>query len=96
MMTYLEDFKQNPAGAVPYLVLTFYDELVESKSLVLVRGDVTVAISKKEAQHLLKLVKSYYMEHYEHIDTFNNRHHEFDIEGHLSSCPQLEVVPAEE
>jgi hypothetical protein len=39
-MTYLEDFKKNPLAANPYLVITCFDELVRTKGIALIRGDV--------------------------------------------------------
>jgi ATP11 protein len=48
-MTYLEDYKANPASAMPYVTLTLFDELIEKKGLVLLRGDVTNNLSPKEA-----------------------------------------------
>lgn len=49
-MTYLEDYKVNAAGAQPYLTLTFFDELLETKSLALMRGEVTNQLTRAEAK----------------------------------------------
>lgn len=49
-MTYLEDYKTNAATAQPYLTLSLFDELVESKSLVLLRGEVTNHLTTQEAK----------------------------------------------
>jgi hypothetical protein len=46
LMTYLEDYKANPAAAMPYSTLTLFDELVDKKGLVLI---VTNNLSRQEA-----------------------------------------------
>jgi hypothetical protein len=40
MMTFLEDFKKNPQKAMPYMIITMFDELVRTKGVALVRGDI--------------------------------------------------------
>lgn len=40
LFTGLEDFKIRGSQASPYLVATHYDDLAESKDIVLVRGDI--------------------------------------------------------
>lgn len=50
ILTYLEDFKKNPLTANPYLVLTFFDELVRTKGIALMRGDVIGQLNKDEAE----------------------------------------------
>lgn len=49
-MTYLEDYKANAGGAQPYLTITLFDEMVETKGLVLVRGEVTNNLTIMEAK----------------------------------------------
>jgi hypothetical protein len=39
IFTYLEHFKRNPETAEPYLAVTLFDDFLERKQLVLVRGD---------------------------------------------------------
>lgn len=46
LMTYLEAFKQNPAQAPPYLAISIYDDLIESKNLSLLRGDIVNELDK--------------------------------------------------
>lgn len=75
---------RNPAGAQPYFVLSFYDELAADKGLVLVRGDVMpVALSEAEGKKLLALVREFYLEKPEEIKAFNKG--TFDFEKHISS-----------
>lgn len=49
-MTYLEDYKTNAAGAQPYLTVSMFDELVETKGLALLRGEVTNMLTRQEAK----------------------------------------------
>lgn len=49
-MTYLEDYKQNAAGAQPYLTITMFDEMLETKGLALLRGEVTNQLTRPEAK----------------------------------------------
>ena len=51
--TYLEDFKRKGSNAQPYVVFTFFTELLFHKGIVLVRGDiVNNSLSKPEAERL--------------------------------------------
>lgn len=50
MVTYLEDYKRDPSSAEPYLSLTLFNELVETKGLALIRGEVTNRLSRDEAK----------------------------------------------
>lgn len=49
-LTYLEDYKTNPSRAQPYMTLSLFDELVETKRLALLRGEMTNHLTKKEAK----------------------------------------------
>ena len=49
--TYMEDFKRKGSNAHPYVVFTFFNELLFSKGIVLLRGDIiNSSLSKTEAQ----------------------------------------------
>lgn len=88
LFTYLEDYKKDPHSAQPYLVLTFYDELVGSSSgdspgPVLVRGDIIPgALDRKESWKLLELLKRFYLENTDDLASFNKG--EFDFEKHIT------------
>lgn len=49
LLTYLEDYKINPASAEPYLVFIVFDDFVEKKGLALLRGEVTNKMTREEA-----------------------------------------------
>ena len=85
VLTMLDEYRLNGANAQPWLSLTFYDELVEKKDLVLVRGDVLVPqLSLEEGERLWGNVRHFYLNEPEQVDMFNNRPREFDIEAHLA------------
>jgi ATP synthase F1 complex assembly factor 1 len=73
MLTYLEDFKRHPLIANPYLVLTCFDELVPSKDLALLRGDVISHMSRLEGAAIMEQVLSSYLmdSEYETVRQFN-------------------------
>lgn len=57
LATYLEDYKRQGKNAHPYIVFTFFTELLFSKALVLVRGDiVNNSMNKSEALRVWKLL----------------------------------------
>ena len=83
LYTYLEDYKQNPAGATPYLVVTMYDELSSDSDIVLVRGDITpLALDQSESRQLLDLTKTFYLERANDVAAFNKGN--FNFEKHIS------------
>lgn len=49
-MTYLDDYKANPSTAQPYMTLSLFDELVETKGLALLRGEVMNHLTRTEAR----------------------------------------------
>jgi ATP synthase F1 complex assembly factor 1 len=50
MFTFLEDYKKDPVNAVPYFVLTLFDDFAITKGLVLARGDIVdFKVTKPEA-----------------------------------------------
>lgn len=50
LLTFLEDYKQNVQNASPYLTITFFEELLQSKHVALMRADVTNMITRSEAK----------------------------------------------
>ncbi len=54
VLTWIDEYKRNPTGANPYLVLTCFDELVRSKGLALMRGDVISHMSREEGQVIME------------------------------------------
>ena len=89
LFTFLEDYKKNPDHAVPYLVITLFDELLISKGLVLVRGDIIdQLITKNEASVLLKAFLGYYVEtglYEDNVHKFNHQPLSFNHEKHVEN-----------
>jgi hypothetical protein len=50
----LEEFKKNPVGANPFLVLTCFDEFVRTKGIALIRGDIIQGLLKEEAMTVME------------------------------------------
>jgi ATP synthase mitochondrial F1 complex assembly factor 1 len=84
LVTYLEDFKRNPAGAQPYMTVTIYDDLVAGgKNSILVRGDLcSPMIGKDDGVKLMELLRRFYAgdEGYKFVEQFNFQPREFNHE----------------
>lgn len=82
----MEDFKKNPTLATPYLVVTCYDELVRTKGIALIRGDIVGGISKEEGQTVLNMMINQYLvdSQFEKVKQFNHSPSHFDIDRHTS------------
>ena len=89
--TYLEDFKKNPLGANPYLVLTLFDELVRVKQLALLRGDVIFQMTQDEGAVVMnQLLDSYLIDsEYEKVRQFNHDPHRFDFVKHTEEALRM-------
>jgi ATP synthase F1 complex assembly factor 1 len=90
LVTYLEDFKQNPASAQPYFTITIYDDLIKTGGdCVFVRGDVCSAMMfKEDGSKLLDLIKQFYLDdaYFKYIETFNHRPASFNYEEVFKLC----------
>lgn len=86
--TFLEDFKKSPETATPYLVITLFDELLFSKGIILVRGDIIGDLSTRDSQILLQMTKDFYsIEHlFKKVVDFNKNSRKFDFNEHLNYC----------
>ena len=90
ILTYLEDYKRNPLNANPYLVLTFFDELITSKNLALLRGDVISHMSRLEGATIMEQVLQSYLvdSEYETVRQFNHEPSSFDFETYTKRSIQ--------
>jgi ATP synthase mitochondrial F1 complex assembly factor 1 len=89
LFTYLEDYRNNPHNAQPYLVITFYKELSKLQDLVLVRGDIMPGtLNNAESVRLLNLIKKFYAEEKEVISNFSKGI--FDFEAHVEKTLKME------
>jgi len=87
LFTSLEEFRRNPSGAPPHFTLTHYPELLDSKHLALVRGDVVTdkVVSVQEGAVLLQLCRAFYThdEDYKLVHDFNHSPAQFDFDALL-------------
>ena len=59
VMTFLEDYKQNPAAAQPWLSVTLFGDLLTSKAVGLLRADIAPErLSKPEGEHVMGLARN--------------------------------------
>jgi hypothetical protein len=83
LFTSLEDWKHHGPAAAPHFTTTYYRELMESKGLVLVRGDITQpdALTVQQALDLMRHAHEFYgdAERHELVHAFNHRPAEFDF-----------------
>ncbi|KAJ7549114.1 hypothetical protein O6H91_07G040600 [Diphasiastrum complanatum] len=61
LFTSLEDYKARGTQASPYFTVTHYEELADTKGLILVRGDVVFTKNSVEAKKLLEIAHSLYL-----------------------------------
>ncbi|GAB5356178.1 hypothetical protein AAMO2058_000268700 [Amorphochlora amoebiformis] len=86
LMTGLEDYVEKKEEASPHLVVTFYDELLSEKDLVLVRTDIcNPGFSKESAEKMNSaIIKNYLTSSgYEIVDKFNHAPKEFEKLNYL-------------
>ena len=62
LLTTVDEYRTQMSNAPAHLTITAYDELKESKGLVLLRGDIIndKTISKPEARLLIELLRAFY------------------------------------
>ncbi|KAF0700566.1 Aste57867_8902 [Aphanomyces stellatus] len=91
LLTTLDAYRENPAQAPPCLTVSLFDDLVETKELALVRGDVANLLDKPEASALLDALLQRYVDNtlYDTIEAFNLRPHEFNFDAYLAECKQV-------
>ena len=94
VMTFLDDYKRNPALAPPWLSVLLFDELLPSKAVALMRAEADAdRIRKAETSRLLSLVRLYYGtsaygERATGVYTFNHADHHFKLDEFLKACPR--------
>jgi hypothetical protein len=54
---------------------------------VLVRGDFSGHLTKRDAAHLLNLMRYFYFQEPKHLERFNLDPASFNFEAYLSECP---------
>ena len=86
MFTFLGDYQANPTGANPYMVLTCFDELVATKGIVMVRGDLISHLNEDEGQTIMsKLISNYLRDSdYDTIKKFNHDSDNFKYQEYIN------------
>ena len=81
-MTFLEDYKTNPATAQPWMCLTIHQDLAEEKQLTLIRGDFTPHLTRSDAAIIQKQLLACYLNSELHpwVKTFNTAPQDFDFQ----------------
>lgn len=74
--------------ANPYFVVTCFDELVRTKGVALIRGDVVGGMNKDEAQAMLNtLLNSYLVDHFfDRVRKFNHEPNQFNFEQYTQDA----------
>lgn len=85
LMTSVEAFKTNPKSSPPFAILSFFDELVESKGLVFVRCD-TIAkdhLDRSDLAFCIDYIRAFYSDatlYKNCVEQFNHRSRDFDFQ----------------
>ncbi len=94
LFTYADEYRKKGIFANPYFILTVFEELLETKKLALVRGDIIdFKMEKKDAHEVTKSLLSFYLtpELYEKfVVPFNTDSTGFNYEKY---CSLLNVSP---
>jgi hypothetical protein len=88
IFTFLEDYRRNPSGAEPYMSVAVYPDFLDRKGIALVRGDFSGHLLKRDAVHILNLMRHFYLTEPRHLETFNRDPAAFDWAAFVSACPQ--------
>ncbi|OQR87744.1 hypothetical protein ACHHYP_08083 [Achlya hypogyna] len=96
LVTTLDAYRENPAQAPPCLTVSIFDDLVASKDLALLRGDVANLLDKQEADVLFQALTKRYIDdaHFDMVHAFNKRPQEFNFDAYLAECQALHKTDA--
>jgi ATP synthase F1 complex assembly factor 1 len=88
VFTFLGDFQRNPSTASPYMVLTCFDELIESKGIALMRGDLISNLNEDEGHTIMTTLLNGYMREseYDVIRRFNHEPSTFKYEEYITKA----------
>lgn len=88
IFTFLDDYRRNPTLAEPYMSVALFDDFLARKQLVLVRGDFSGHLTKRDAAHIMNLMRHFYFAEPKAVEDFNLRPQEFSFDRLLRECPQ--------
>lgn len=86
--TFLEEYKKDPVNAQPYLVITFFNELLFKKGIVLIRGDIVNELNQEESKRLLNMTIDFYTKEMllKKVVDFNQFPRNFNFDNHIKDC----------
>lgn len=87
LLTALDDYRRDPNTAEPYMSLSLYDDLAQRKQIVLVRGDFSYHLHKRDAERILRQVRHWYLHEPQTVEQFNERPGEFDFQRYVDRSP---------
>ncbi|EQC26614.1 hypothetical protein SDRG_15554 [Saprolegnia diclina VS20] len=91
LITTLDAYRENPSQAPPCLTISLFDDLLTTKELALLRGDVANVLDKPEATTLFEALTKRYIDdaHFDMVHAFNKRPQEFNFDAYLAECKAL-------
>ena len=99
ILTYLEEYKRNPASAQPWMQITLYDELVKEKAIGLYRADFIPNLNKAESTLILKMLFDVYSDeimYNSHVLTFNKHPEQFNFKKYFDVVKKMAVTVTED
>ena len=94
-LTFLDDYRNNPDTAQPYMTIRMFDDLASSKDICLKRADHLPNLSSAEAQVLQSMVTNAYLDNEyftTHIETFSAAPEKFDFEKAVSGLYDMNAA----
>jgi ATP11 protein len=88
IFTFLDDYKRNPLTAEPYMSVALYDDFLDRKQLILVRGDFSGHLRKADSVHLLNVMRYFYLQDPKWLELFNKDAANFDFNKFLLEFPR--------
>jgi len=96
IVTTLEEYKQNPAMATPHMCVSVYRDLLQTKELVLVRGDYhKTMLSAEEAKGFVQTLFKCYVDtnYFKHVQLLNGSPGQFVWEEYMALFEKAETAP---
>ncbi|MES1919703.1 hypothetical protein MHBO_001487 [Bonamia ostreae] len=88
IMTSLEAFRLQKGDSYPYFILSFYDELIDSRDISLVRGQVlNEHMNIEQGKYLMEQTIGHYLDDkkFERVRIFNTEPKKFDLAKYFKS-----------
>jgi ATP synthase F1 complex assembly factor 1 len=89
LVTLLEEYMRHQENASPHLTVTFYTELLQSKGLVLARGEISSQeLNTQEAEALVRKLQWFYSDPIGQriVESFNRGSPDYSFHEVLARC----------